>query len=258
MTLFSADILKFVAAASTAASCQLIASEAVNAVPNSGVPRIKFEQTVYDFGKTSQVEQVTGTFSFSNVGTAPLKVAKPVAQCGCTVASVKPDVLAPGGKGELTFSLHLPRMRAAVQKTITIDCNDPQNPKNVLTIKADYAPLFEVLPAIFNVSLHRGDSTNLMARVVRTDGQPFHLTDLKPSQNWIAATAQPEPGSTNQVLLIHASIRGEGAPRYFAERLDAFIDATNQPAFSIPLLGRLIGDVPVTPGMISLPVAKTK
>src|SRR6476619_1745054 len=72
-----------------------------------GTPKIQFDQTVYDFGKTSQVERVTGTFTFKNAGDGVLKINKPTTSCGCTVASLKSDVLQPGEKGELTFTLNL-------------------------------------------------------------------------------------------------------------------------------------------------------
>src|SRR3954468_17321379 len=88
--------------------------------PATGKPKIKFDQTTYDFGKTSQVERVTGTFTFQNVGDADLKMGKPSTSCGCTVAGVKPEVLKPGEKGELTFTLNLARNRATLQKNITV------------------------------------------------------------------------------------------------------------------------------------------
>src|SRR5438093_71139 len=77
-----------------------------------GTPKIKFDNTIYDFGKTSQVDHVTGIFIFHNEGDGVLKVEKPQPSCGCTVAGVKPDVLQPGEKGELTFTLNLGKARA--------------------------------------------------------------------------------------------------------------------------------------------------
>src|SRR6476469_6088604 len=92
----------------------------------AGKPKIKFDQTTYDFGKTSQVERVSGTFTFQNVGDADLKMGKPSTSCGCTVAGVKPEILKPGEKGELSFSLNLGRNRAVLQKQITVESNDPE------------------------------------------------------------------------------------------------------------------------------------
>jgi len=85
-----------------------------------GAPKIQFDKTVYNFGRTSQVETVTGSFTFRNTGNAVLKLDKPVTSCDCTVASVKPESLQPGEKGELTFSLNMPSVRSVLEKHITV------------------------------------------------------------------------------------------------------------------------------------------
>jgi hypothetical protein len=220
----------------------------------SGKPKIKFDQTVYDFGKTSQVEQVTGTYTFQNVGDADLKMGKPSTSCGCTVAGVKPEVLKPGEKGELTFTLNLGRNRATLQKNITVECNDPDSPKTVLTVKADYTPLYEISPVSFYLNLRKGDTTNVTAKVTRTDGKPFTVAKIKPSQSWIEAKAEPEPGSTNQSVRINATLKPEGSPRYFTEMLNVFIDESEQPAFTVTFSGRLMGDLTLTPESLYWPI----
>ena len=82
-----------------------------------GAPKIQFDQTVYDFGKTSQVATVSGVFKFKNAGDGILKVEPPKPSCGCTVAELKPDTLQPGETGELAFTLHLGLSRRAWTST---------------------------------------------------------------------------------------------------------------------------------------------
>src|SRR5258706_15218702 len=68
-------------------------------------PKIEFDRMVYDFGKTSLVDSVTGKFIFTNTGDELLKVGEPKTSCGCTVAKIVTDTLKPGEKGELEFIL---------------------------------------------------------------------------------------------------------------------------------------------------------
>ena len=56
------------------------------AIPIQATPKIQFDQTVYDFGKTSQVSTVSGIFKFKNIGDAVLKMDPPKPSCGCTAA----------------------------------------------------------------------------------------------------------------------------------------------------------------------------
>src|SRR5271166_1173847 len=90
-----------------------------------GAPKIQFDQTLYDFGKTSQVATVSGVFKFRNDGDGVLTVEPPKPSCGCTVAGLKPDTLPPGGTGELSFTLNLGLYRATLEKHIAVRSNDP-------------------------------------------------------------------------------------------------------------------------------------
>ncbi|MGD0652672.1 MAG: DUF1573 domain-containing protein [Verrucomicrobiia bacterium] len=111
-----------------------------------GAPKIQFDQTVYDFGKTSQVASVSGVFKFKNTGDGLLKVEPPKPSCGCTVAGLKPDTLPPGETGELPFTLSLGQVKAQFEKHIAVKSNDPQTPEVSLTIKVDYTPLYDINP----------------------------------------------------------------------------------------------------------------
>jgi hypothetical protein len=232
------------------------ADQSQAAVPSAlGKPRIKFDQTVYDFGNTCKVEQVTGKFTFVNAGDGVLKLAQPSTSCGCTVAAVKPEVLQPGEHGDISFSLYLGPMRAILQKEITVSSNDPETPKTVLKVRADYTPLFEMAPGNFNINLHKGDSASLTARVTRTDGQLLRVTKIKPSQPWIEAKAEPEPNSDNRAVRITGTIRPTGNPRYFSEFIRVCVDGSDDPAFALTVYGKLSGDLSITPESVYWPIA---
>src|SRR5690349_392326 len=59
-------------------------------------PKIQFDSTLYDFGTTSLVQSVSGTFTFHNAGDGVLKIQEPKPSCGCTVAKLSSDTLKPG------------------------------------------------------------------------------------------------------------------------------------------------------------------
>jgi hypothetical protein len=236
-------------------NCFLAHSGWAQAASGASKPRIKFDQTTYDFGKTSQVETVTGTFSFRNTGDAPLVMGKPTTSCGCTVAGVKPSTLKPGEKGELTFSLNLGRTRAVLNRQITVESNDPENPKVVLTIKADYTPLYEMSPSSIYLALREGDTTNLTARVTRTDGKPIKLAKITSGQPWVHASVRPNTEGSNASVQLDIKVQAEGKSRYFSDQLVALIEGSDQPAFTLPISGRITGDLVLTPESLYWPIS---
>src|SRR5438034_1184676 len=98
------------------------------------VPRIQFETNVFDFGTLIAVETLSGKFRFKNTGDAILKTGTPGTSCDCTEAKIKPDTLAPGESGELTFTIKLERALNA-ERHIMVPSNDPKNPLAQLALR---------------------------------------------------------------------------------------------------------------------------
>ena len=91
----------------------------------SAQAKIKFDKTSYDFGKFSEVTPVQKcTFTFTNVGNAPLIVNQAVASCGCTVPKYTKKPVAPGEKGTVNVTYNgKGRFPGHFKKTITIRTN---------------------------------------------------------------------------------------------------------------------------------------
>jgi len=212
-------------------------------------PKIQFDQTVYDFGTTSQVATVSGVFKFKNTGDAVLKVQPPKPSCGCTVAELKPDTLAPGESGELAFTFHLGQAKAHLEKLIAVSSNDPQTPEVSLIIKADYTPLYEINPMVLAPNLAFGVNDDVQsATLTRNDGKPLGILRLAPSQPWITAKVEPGAKTNDASARIRVTIHREGSPRRFNEFVHIYTaDQTNTPASSIGLYGQIMGELSLSP-----------
>ena len=215
----------------------------------AGAAKIQFDQTVYDFGKTSMVETVSGTFRFKNVGDGLLKVEPPKPSCGCTVADLKPDTLKPGESGELSFTFNLGRVRATLEKHISVTSNDPKTPEVSLTIKADYTPLYDINPVALAANLAFGvNKTEQFASLTRTDGKPLAILRLDTSKPWITARVVPGLKSDGSSARIGVVITRDGAPRRFNEYVHIFTaDNTNSPTSSLYVYGQVMGEVLLSP-----------
>jgi len=215
----------------------------------AGAPKLQFEQTVYDFGKTSQVETVSGVFKFKNTGDGILKVEPPKPSCGCTIASLKPDTLKPGESGELTFTLNLGRARAALEKHIAVSSNDPQTPEASLIIKADYTPLYDIVPLTLALTLAFGvKDAEEFTTITRTDGKPLRISWLNASQPWITAKVEPGSKADEATARIRVTIKREGVPRRFNEFVHVYADEqTNTPVSSFYVYGEIVGEVALSP-----------
>ncbi len=214
-----------------------------------GTPKIQFEQTVYDFGKTSQVASVSGVFKFKNTGDGVLTLERPKPDCGCTLTELKPDTLQPGETGELAFTLHLGPVKAQFDKTIAVKSNDPETPEVTLRVKADYTPLFDINPLTLAPNLAFGvEEEAQFTTLTRTDGKPLGPIRFVTSKPWITAGVEPEAKSDETTARIRVAVQREGPPRRFSEFVQVYgAGQTNAPVASIYVFGQILGEVSLSP-----------
>jgi hypothetical protein len=91
---------------------------------------IVFENTELDMGKLTQDHPSTATFSFENIGEAPLLIYSAEASCGCTQPEYPQKPVSPGEKGEIK---------------VTYDAKDPGKFLKSITIYHNGDNNFDVL-----------------------------------------------------------------------------------------------------------------
>jgi len=223
-------------------------SSAADIAAAKGTPKIQFETNFFDFGKTTAVETLSGTFKFKNVGDGVLKVDPPQASCECTEPKVVPDTLAPGESGEVRFTVKLDRPLNG-QRMIMVHSNDPKNPNVPLTLQLDYTPLYEFSPKTLVLILPAGkDELQSHVAVIRKDGRPLGIDRITASQEWISAafdsSSRPEDSSAQINVIIH---RPSGPPAPINGSIRLWGNQTPQPLQSLPVTGEILGEISANP-----------
>ncbi len=90
-----------------------------------GKADIKFDKTTYDLGTFSESDPVvSGVFTFTNIGDAPLVIHQAVASCGCTVPEYTKEPILPGQTGTLKVTYNgTGKYPGQFKKSITIRSN---------------------------------------------------------------------------------------------------------------------------------------
>ncbi len=86
---------------------------------------IKFDKITHNSGNFSENSPVQEcTFTFTNVGKAPLVINQAVATCGCTIPSYPKTPIKPGEKGEIKVTYNgKGKFPGHFKKTITVRTN---------------------------------------------------------------------------------------------------------------------------------------
>ena len=166
------------------------------ALATEGVPRIKFDSTVYDFGVVTQVEMVSGEFRFENVGTAELKL-KFIATGNL---GKRDSVLKPRDEDTLPFRVNVRSVRGHFEKHITVQTNDPDIPSVNLTAEGVITRVIDADPYQINLGdFPAGRRTNFIVEVRRTDGKPLVISKAEASNPACSVTLAPVQNSTDRM-----------------------------------------------------------
>lgn len=86
---------------------------------------IKFDEVKMDLGKFHENDGVQKcTFTFKNVGNAPLVINQAIASCGCTVPTYTKEPIAPGQSGKIDVTYNgKGKFPGPFKKTITVRTN---------------------------------------------------------------------------------------------------------------------------------------
>ena len=103
------------------------------------VAEIKFDTLSHDFGTFSVNDAVVKcSFTFTNVGKAPLIIHQAIASCGCTVPSYTKDPIKPGEKGAINVTYNgKGKFPGPFSKSITVRSNAKETGVVRLNIKGN-------------------------------------------------------------------------------------------------------------------------
>ena len=226
---------------------------AASAAGGKDVPHIQFETNFRDLGKVMVGDDsISGSFRFKNTGKADLKVGPVSASCDCTTPAVHPETVAPGGSGEVTYTIRLDRQTKA-QRVIHVPSNDPDAPMTELTVQLDYTPLYELNPPILIVKIPAGqDEAHTSFTITRNDGKPVGVERMTSSRPWVSASFDDLTKTSAAVSRINVAVhRPSGPPGPFNANVQLWAtNETSRPLKTMTLSGLALSEVEAAPARV--------
>ena len=98
-------------------------------------PKLVCDEPTYKFGELESSETVEHTFILRNEGDLDLEITRVKPACGCTAANLSEKIIHPGGEAQIRTRLSLRGRRGRQRKSITVESNDPKQPRLLLWIQ---------------------------------------------------------------------------------------------------------------------------
>jgi hypothetical protein len=98
-------------------------NESADGKSNSAMPEMTFENEVFDFGKITQGEKVSHSFTFKNTGNKNLIISNAEGSCGCTIPQWPKEPILPNATGKIDVVFNSEGKSGMMEKTVTIVTN---------------------------------------------------------------------------------------------------------------------------------------
>ena len=137
---------------------------------------LKWDKTEVELHPTPADKQAVGHFTCQNTGKEPIHFKSVHASCGCTTAQTQKDQVPPGDKGEITATFTIGDRTGTQVKTVTVETDDPANPKTVLTLRTIIPQQLEITPTfVFWKQGEKPDPKTITVKV----GKEFTVNHIK-------------------------------------------------------------------------------
>jgi hypothetical protein len=231
-----------------------LATAAPISVAAGSGPKIQFATPIYDFGTVKGGEVVKYTYVFTNIGGAMLQVSNVQVSCGCTTAGEWTRQVEPGKTGSIPIQFNSGSYSGAVGKSITVTCNDTNEPTVVLQIKGNIWKPIDVTPqfAVLNVTAD-APSNSTTVRIVNNEEAPLTLSAPESNNPTFAAELKTnQPGRQFELVLRTVPPLPKGNVQ---GQITLKTSSTNLPVISVGAWANVQPVVMMTPAQIVLPAA---
>lgn len=97
-------------------------------------PHILTEEEEYNFGNCTSGEEITHSFTVTNIGKSDLIIRKIKSSCGCTTSKLEKETIKPGESTFIKVTFNTYNKIGSQSKEIYVYTNDPQQPQTTLKI----------------------------------------------------------------------------------------------------------------------------
>lgn len=219
----------------------------------SPVAALACKEATYDFGTRDNSESVQHTFVIANTGNAPLVISKVQPSCGCTVANLTKDHLNPGDEAFLTATLSLTGQKGRMHKSITLESNDPKEPRFTLWLDGEATTSITFAPqSIHFRSVTMSSGAERTVDLIVEEQAAFNILKVTNGNPHVQVT--PETVKGGLFYQFHIKLVPPLAKGVLRDVVTIQTDSTRYPQLTIPVTAQVIGEVAVTPERVVLPV----
>lgn len=209
-----------------------------SSLPALAAPILSVDKPVFDFGTIPQGKKIDYIFKLANKGDSPVTITRTRTSCGCTVANVSSNTIAPGKSADLKVSFDSTNFGGKVTKTVTVESNDPATPTTTLTVKGTIIEELVVTPRQLNLGQIKAGSSKEISLALENHGdRTIKILSVTSPAPQVKATAKKHSLKPGDKTLVAVTITARPEDRFLSGFLIIATDVPGKPEITVPLYG---------------------
>lgn len=212
-------------------------SKEMQKATTQAAPIAHFSESTHEFEPVVEGIKVIHDFVIQNNGGAVLKIDKVGTSCGCTVASYPKEISA-GGHGDIRVQFDSSGYGGmTIQKTITVESNDPKQPRISLNLSGKVLKFASITPSFARLTGSRGEKIEMNITIKPEPLYFFKIRKitLKENKNITCTLLGPSEEAPDKYVL-HLENTKTDAGRY-TDAITIYTDSNIKPKITIGVYG---------------------
>ena len=202
------------------------------------IPAVQVKEPVFNFGTISEGKKVDHVFQLTNEGDSPVTILQVTSSCGCTAATISSKTIQPNGTGEIKSTFNSTNFNGNINKTISVQTNDPKTPTVTLTMKGTVTTTVQLNPRQLNFGQVKVEAPTTLALNIANRGQkPLKITGVKTPMPQVTLDTEKfvlKPGEQTKILV---TITPRAEDRILSGYLTINTDNPDKAELTVPIYG---------------------
>lgn len=226
-----------------------VAGQAQSGDPHADLPehrpRLVCTNSVFNFGRVENTNDVVNEFILRNEGDVSLLIISVRTDCGCAVGRLKDTTIRPGEEAILEGKLVLKGRNGPQRKRIIVESNDPEQPVIALFFEGEAYSEIEVKPDRLHLGCITLDSADVFTVDITCHAtREYDVLFVDVTSPYFVAKAIKLGWGRHRIIV-------EAQPPFQPGRIDGTVmvwtDNPAHPRIDIPIQGRAVSDLFLVP-----------
>lgn len=215
-----------------------------------------FQTHSHDFGTVARGSKTIYEFEIENIYEEEIHIASVRASCGCTIPSIKKDTLKTWEKGAIVAEFNTRAFLGQRSATVTVTIDKPYYAEVQLNVKGYIRSDVVFNPGTVNFGeVDNGSPAEKRVELTYAGRESWKILDVRSANpNLEVELNEKARGSGRVTYEMLVRLNGDASEGYLEDQLTIVTDDARLKNISLPIEGRVVAPLTVSPGSLFLGV----